>query len=108
MACLFGNIALIFVSSSFYEAFKYLSFFFIVLFLKIFYQTKFYRHTKIGIYICLVGMVIISISTNFFDIYSNSNFPCNFINFYNFKSTKLIMRTLMKIKMEIKITLFYF
>lgn len=76
IATLSGMTGLLFVSSTIYEFFRYLGFFFLVFLMKIFFGTKFYKHTKVGILLCTCGIVLIIISTIFFDQSNYLNWTC--------------------------------
>lgn len=67
LSVLFGITGLIYVSTTIYELFRYLSFLGVIFLMKIFFGTKYYRHTKAGIYLCLIGMMLMTLSTMFLD-----------------------------------------
>ena len=75
MSVFLGLVSIVYMGSTLFEAFKYISFFFVVILMKIIFDTKYYRHTKVGLALCGLGLVLLAVVSMTFD--SDSYWQCN-------------------------------
>lgn len=72
-----GLVGIVYLGSTLFEAFKYTSFFSLVIFMMLFFKTRFYRHTWAGIGCCFAGILALAASSLFLDSNSDSYWQCS-------------------------------
>ena len=70
-----GLLGLMYVSSSIFESFKSTTFVYILIFIKLVYNTRYYKHIKVGIILCTIGIIVMITSTLIY--HKKNNFESN-------------------------------